>query len=225
MPVVMGINTMPKPTFFNLPDAKRQAIIDIAIDEFAETDYEVASISKIVAKAGIAKGSFYQYFDDKADLFMHLLNEGAQRKSAFLANNPPPDPQMGLFAYLRWLFKTGLHFDFINPKITKVAQRAMSGNGPFPEAMLRQMRAQTMVYFRDLLQKAVDDGQLRSDLDVASAAFVFYAVFNELSEYITRQLNIPDEETNPMRYLLNHEAEAEAVFDNVLRIIEMGVGH
>lgn len=214
---------MPKPTFFNLPDAKRQAIIDIAIDEFAETDYEVASISKIVAKAGIAKGSFYQYFEDKADLFNYLLAEGAKRKTAFLANNPPPDPAMGLFAYLRWLFQTGLHFDYINPKIARVAGRAMSGNGPFPEEILRQMRQQTRAYFRDLLQKAVDAGELRSDLNVEASAFVFYAVFNELSNYITARLNIPADEVNPVAYLLSHQDEAEAVFDSVLHILEAGV--
>lgn len=216
---------MPKPTFFNLPDAKRQAIIDIAIDEFAETDYEVASISKIVAKAGIAKGSFYQYFEDKADLFHYLMEEGARRKTAFLANHPPPDPGMGLFAYLRWLFQTGLHFDFINPKITQVVQKAMNGNGPFPEAVLRQMRAQTQIYFRDLLQKAVANGELRSDLNVEAAAFVFYAAFNELSDYLMARLNIPPDEPDPMAYLLSHQDEAEAVFDSVLHILETGVNN
>ena len=59
---------MPKITFFNLPDEKRQLILDIAIDEFAENDFANVSISRIVARAGIAKGSFYQYFEDKDDL-------------------------------------------------------------------------------------------------------------------------------------------------------------
>jgi TetR/AcrR family transcriptional regulator len=65
--------SMPKPTFFNLTDDKRQRLIDLAIEEFAENDYDLASISKIVAQAGIAKGSFYQYFEDKKDLYQYLL--------------------------------------------------------------------------------------------------------------------------------------------------------
>ncbi|HQN45353.1 MAG TPA: helix-turn-helix domain-containing protein, partial [Anaerolineaceae bacterium] len=59
---------MPRPTFFNLPDEKRQKILEAAIDEFAERDYESASVSQIVIQAGIPKGSLYQYFVDKSDL-------------------------------------------------------------------------------------------------------------------------------------------------------------
>lgn len=46
-----------KSTFTNLQAAKRQAIIDIAIEEFAAHPYATASVSHIVARAGIAKGS------------------------------------------------------------------------------------------------------------------------------------------------------------------------
>jgi hypothetical protein len=54
-------------TFSNLPEEKRQRILRIAIDEFADNDYDSASVSRIVARAGIAKGSFYQCFVDKDD--------------------------------------------------------------------------------------------------------------------------------------------------------------
>ena len=59
---------MPKETFLNLPEEKRNRILDAAIQEFAANPYDVASISNIVRKVGIAKGSFYQYFEDKKDL-------------------------------------------------------------------------------------------------------------------------------------------------------------
>ncbi len=56
-------------TFSNLPEEKRQRILRIAIDEFADNDYDSASGSRIVAWAGIATGSFYQSFADKDDLW------------------------------------------------------------------------------------------------------------------------------------------------------------
>lgn len=88
---------MPKETFFNLPEEKRQRILDLAIEEFAHHDYQNASISRIVAEASIAKGSFYQYFEDKADLYRYLLNLIFQEKQRVLATIQPPDPQMGNF--------------------------------------------------------------------------------------------------------------------------------
>ncbi len=64
---------MPKQTFFNLPSEKRETIMNAAIEEFAEYGLENASTNRIVKNSGIAKGSFYQYFEDKQDVFMHML--------------------------------------------------------------------------------------------------------------------------------------------------------
>ena len=64
---------MPKETFFNLPEDKRTLICQVAIDEFAAHSFDRVSINRIVARSGIAKGSFYQYFENKHDLFLYLL--------------------------------------------------------------------------------------------------------------------------------------------------------
>ncbi|MFC2949107.1 TetR/AcrR family transcriptional regulator [Virgibacillus sediminis] len=77
---------MPKPTFFNLPDEKRQKLIHAAGEEFSRVPLFEASISNIVKAAGIPRGSFYQYFEDKEDIFFYLLNEQAvKRKNSFIA--------------------------------------------------------------------------------------------------------------------------------------------
>lgn len=70
---------MPKQTFFNLSEEKRNTILKAAREEFAIRLYEEASISRIIVKAGIPRGSFYQYFEDKEDLFKFILTEGLVR--------------------------------------------------------------------------------------------------------------------------------------------------
>lgn len=50
----------------------------IALEEFADRDYDGASVSRVVARAGIAKGSIYQYFIDKKDLYLHLVDEAGR---------------------------------------------------------------------------------------------------------------------------------------------------
>src|SRR5262245_26197301 len=92
-PVTMcGDPAMPEPTFDRLPAAKRQRIIDTAIAEFAEHPYDVASVSRIVEQAGIAKGSLYQYFEHKQDLFLFLIDYAAQAQIQVLRALTPPDP-------------------------------------------------------------------------------------------------------------------------------------
>lgn len=64
---------MPTSTFFRLPGEKRERLMDAAWGEFTSSSYSDASINRIIHKAHIPRGSFYQYFQDKEDLFGYLL--------------------------------------------------------------------------------------------------------------------------------------------------------
>ena len=66
---------MPTRTFFCLPEEKRQRLMDAAVEEFTRACYDKASINKIIHQAGIPRGSFYQYFEDKEDLFHYILEQ------------------------------------------------------------------------------------------------------------------------------------------------------
>lgn len=71
---------MPKQTFYNLPEDKRQTLIHAAKLEFTRVPLYEASVSNIVKSAGIPRGSFYQYFADKEDAFFYLLDEHAAKR-------------------------------------------------------------------------------------------------------------------------------------------------
>ena len=78
---------MPKATFFNLKEEKKQILIDAAKKEFSRVSLYDASISNILKTAGIPRGSFYQYFEDKEDAFFYLLNEHARERHEHLISN------------------------------------------------------------------------------------------------------------------------------------------
>ncbi|MCI6654054.1 MAG: TetR/AcrR family transcriptional regulator [Clostridium sp.] len=65
---------MPKETFYRLPDEKRERIMAAAEREFLENSFEAASINHIIKEAAIPRGSFYQYFEDKKDIFLYIVN-------------------------------------------------------------------------------------------------------------------------------------------------------
>lgn len=69
---------MPKVTFYNLPENKKVNLISAVNQEFSRVPLYDASISNIVKSAGIPRGSFYQYFEDKEDAYLFLLNEHAK---------------------------------------------------------------------------------------------------------------------------------------------------
>ncbi|MGY3718056.1 TetR family transcriptional regulator [Sutcliffiella cohnii] len=66
---------MPKQTFFNLPEHKKKKLLESAEMEFARVPLFEASIANIIKMAGISRGSFYQYFEDKDDIYIYLVDE------------------------------------------------------------------------------------------------------------------------------------------------------
>ena len=66
---------MPTERFLHLPDEKRQCIMAAARAELSRVPYEEISINRIVHSAGIARGSFYQYFKGKEDLLEYIIRD------------------------------------------------------------------------------------------------------------------------------------------------------
>src|SRR5262245_15186307 len=129
---------MPKQTFLNLPDDKREAFTAIALEEFAGNDYNTASISKIVEIAGIAKGSVYQYFDDKQDLFMYLLDHANETMLGLIQQLPPPNPAADFFEGLRWQMAATVQASLKYPVHARLARRAYTSPLPFRETVLEK---------------------------------------------------------------------------------------
>lgn len=65
---------MISPTFQNLKEDKKNRIIDAALEEFSLRPFNEASITNIVKNADISRGSFYQYFGNKENIYKYLVN-------------------------------------------------------------------------------------------------------------------------------------------------------
>ena len=56
-------------------EARRAQILESALRVFAEKGYHAASVSDLVDAAGVARGTFYLYFDSKEAIFLELLGD------------------------------------------------------------------------------------------------------------------------------------------------------
>jgi len=65
---------MARPRFQNLDEATRRRILETAAVEFAANGFDGTSLNRLIEGLGISKGSFYYYFDDKADLFITVID-------------------------------------------------------------------------------------------------------------------------------------------------------
>lgn len=69
------VNILPTKTFLNLPEEKKKSLEKAAYEEFSRVLFPEASINRIIKNAGISRGSFYMYFEDKQDLYSYLLEQ------------------------------------------------------------------------------------------------------------------------------------------------------
>lgn len=99
---------MPTKTFFNLPEEKRQNLMNAAMREFSRASLADASIANIIKDACIPRGSFYQYFEDKADLFFYILEEHSASNRELMMSLAVKH-QGDLFASSAEFFQSTLH--------------------------------------------------------------------------------------------------------------------
>lgn len=74
------------------PEVRRQEILDAAVRAFCRGGYHGTQVSDVIREAGIARGTFYLYFDGKRDVFGALVE---RMLALFLDARPAlPDPEV-----------------------------------------------------------------------------------------------------------------------------------
>lgn len=213
---------MPKPTFFNLPDEKRQSILEIAIEEFAENDYQSASISRMVARLGIAKGSFYQYFEDKDDLYFHVLEKALRDRLNFVQDQPLAEGQP-FFEYVRDRLESGLRFDFVHPRLGRIMYRALFGGGPLHSDTLAGIQQSLLEYQQHLLRLGIAQGAIAPDIDIEIAARLLNAITANFSAAITAHPAIDPDRLVQGDYSQLESPELRAMLGQAMRILQYGL--
>lgn len=112
---------MPKQTFYNLKEEKREKIEQALLKEFSNNTFEEASISNIISEAQIPRGSFYQYFENKEDAVEYIINKYLKKEkekiyTSLLRNNGD-------------IFKTSIDiYDYIIEKINTTSNLKLFKN-------------------------------------------------------------------------------------------------
>lgn len=92
---------MPRPRFATADASLKERILHAAREEFARNGYEGASLNRILLAAGLSKGAYYYYFDDKLDLAVTVLAEEMVRAAERWQHMRPMHDADGFWAELR----------------------------------------------------------------------------------------------------------------------------
>ncbi len=159
---------MPRPTWDNLDAARRDRVLRAAMAEFGRHGYSGGSLNVIAREAGVAKGSLFQYFDDKFDFFAHVAEQTSLR--IYVVMQPHlswADDGASFLDHFAGLVDVWIDYMAEHPLERGVTAATTMELDPLVRQAVREpvhrLYAQGL---RPLLQRGVDSGALRADADL-----------------------------------------------------------
>ncbi len=157
---------MPRPRFATADAQLRDRILDAATHEFAKKGYEAASLNRILLASGLSKGSFYYYFDDKADLAAAVVALVLDEVEPVIAALGKPKDVKGFWQAFERYAQSAIEVTLRTPERADLATKLGLAFADHPELAAKVMplalpATQKFIAFLKVGQKV---GAIRSDL-------------------------------------------------------------
>lgn len=160
---------MPRTTWDKLDTARRERVLLAAMEEFGQHGYSGGSLNVIARVADVSKGSLFQYFHDKFDLFAYVAEQSSTR--IFEAMRPyleaPIPPGVDFLDHVGGIVERWIAYMAANPLDRSVTAATTMELDPHVRRAVRSpVQRLFALGLRPLFEHAVRDGHLRPDTDV-----------------------------------------------------------
>ena len=215
---------MPTKTYHNLPEEKRQKIEEAAIAEFAANPLQSASINSIVSKAGIAKGSFYQYFDNIEDLHGHILTIVRNKKLEVVNSLPLDSTNLDTFRYLKRVLQAAVEFQIRYPDLASIERfQRLSANHLSSVDPETGERMSGDGRFHAFLTQGILHDDIATWVDVDMAAFMLEIIESGIAPYLVERIGDKVPATASGKLFSVLDRPTQDLFDNLMDILEAGL--
>jgi len=193
---------------------QRHRILDAAREVFFRDGFMAANLDEVAQIAGVAKGTLYRYFENKADLYVAVLADNGQvfaqrMEEAATTPRPPADQirELGRFYFGHWS-RNREYFQIF----WALENEGVIGDLPREavEAVTRLWQSCLQI-LADVVQRGVDAGDF-APCDSWEIANILWTVANGL---------IQTEHVGPRRELRGRELQQ--VFDDMVELFLRGL--
>ncbi|UXA16175.1 TetR/AcrR family transcriptional regulator [Mycobacterium sp. SMC-4] len=153
---------MPTVTWSRLGAERRDAVVAAAEAEFATHGFSAGSLNVIARRAGVAKGSLFQYFADKRDLYAYITEIGSQRVRYHMEEQIRRlDPSRPFFDFLTDLLDVWVAYYAEHPR-----DRSLHAAASFEVDTDARVSVRAVVHrhYLEVLRPLVSDARARGDL-------------------------------------------------------------
>jgi TetR/AcrR family transcriptional regulator, fatty acid metabolism regulator protein len=159
-------------------EVRRRAILEAAIESFAENGFFASRTRDIAARAGVAEGTIYLYFNGKDDLlltaFRDKVNEFCTAVQSILASPGTFPERITRFAELQF---ENIEAD---PALATVLLLESRQSSKFYGGAVRDVLRTYATAIDELLASGQAEGAIRADADLALARRMLIGVLEEI---------------------------------------------
>ena len=162
---------------------RRKAILESAVGLFDSHGYAVTTMDEIAAGAGISKGSIYNYFQSKSDLFSRLFAEEitldeASVEEMFGRQVPATEKIAAYVDFWHHRLEHYLRVGRLTLEFWATAARGQDGGSL--AGMLQEAQDRWLDRLSQVIAQGIADGELQTPLDASAAAEFIHGVMDGL---------------------------------------------
>lgn len=167
--------------FEQLADSKQKSIIDASVYEFSNNGFKNASVNKIVEKAGISKGSLFNYFKSKNLLFDHIYQIALREVKSYLAKVRDESKNDDFFTRFSKIINSGIAFINKHPRLARIYFRLLnSDDSPHGKTIIKKLHSEAIRYLTEFVETGIERNELRSELNPTTVAFLMESILNRI---------------------------------------------
>ncbi len=200
---------------------RRNIIIEAAEELFLHQGYDHTSMEEIAHKSEFSKGTLYNYFNSKEDLYLAIAIKAYKilidLTKQFTQNKKPGMEQIKQIGYAYYKFTKSYPnyaniFHEVAIKIPDIESKPKKEQSQFDKEYL-SMSHEYRDIFISILRNAMKNGALRTDKDPNLIGFVLSRLANNLIKDLKRNKHV----------IKSFKLEEDEIIDFVFEIIEEGL--
>ena len=165
---------------------RRQQILSVAREAFAKRGYHQTTIDDIVAQAGVARGTFYLYFEDKRAVFSDLVDRFAGQLSVAIVRIVTDDPGRTVVEQVRENIRAIIGTCLAERAMTKILFTDAVGIDPAFDRKLQTFYDSVVL----LLTESLKDGQALGIVADGEPRVLAYLTIGALKELLYQAVTL-----------------------------------
>ena len=177
------------------PDARRQQILTAATAVFAKRGFRAAGVTDIVTAAGVARGTFYLYFESKAQVFLAIADDFYDRLELAIEQGAAPPSTAGAAdgrSFLQASFRRWFEFFHLHRLAATVMLKEAPAIDPRFDRGIAELRQSAYTHFADRFRRFQQLGLVRTSLSPDIVAHLQVGMFEELVKAFVLSVDDPD---------------------------------